>query len=238
MKLALDIGNSRTKWGLFTDDGWVDKGSWETAQWAQLTHLLQQHTPMQVMAAHVASNDVKVGITQCCATAHVPLQWVNPNTPTPLLRSRYDAEQLGADRWAALIGAHTFTQKNAVVVNAGTATTVDALSAEGEFLGGVILPGLTLMAAALAQGTAQLPHAQGQFTTLPVNTMDAITSGAILATVGAIERMAAALHERTQQPVICLLSGGAQEVLITRLNLPVLAVENLVLEGVARLMAD
>jgi type III pantothenate kinase len=124
------------------------------------------------------------------------------------------------------------------VVNAGTATTVDALSAEGEFLGGVILPGLTLMAAALAQGTAQLPHAQGQFTTLPVNTMDAITSGAILATVGAIERMAAALHERTQQPVICLLSGGAQEVLITRLNLPVLAVENLVLEGVARLMAD
>lgn len=125
-----------------------------------------------------------------------------------------------------------------MVVNAGTATTVDALSADGIFLGGFILPGLTLMTAALVQGTAQLPHHRGQFTELPLNTVDAMSSGAILATLGAIERMAATLHERTQQPVICVLSGGAQEELITRLNLPVLAVQNLVLEGVVRLMAD
>jgi len=237
MKLALDIGNSRTKWGLFTSEGWVDKGDWETTQWMQLASLLQR-TPAQVMAAHVADHAVKAGVTQCCAAAGVPLQWVNPNAPTPLLHSHYDTAQLGADRWAALIGARTLTQKNAVVVNAGTATTVDALSADGIFLGGFILPGLTLMTAALVQGTAQLPHDRGQFTELPLNTVDAMSSGAILATLGAIERMAATLHERTQQPVICVLSGGAQEELITRLNLPVLAVQNLVLEGVVRLMAD
>ena len=132
MKLALDIGNSRTKWGLFTSEGWVDKGDWETTQWMQLASLLQR-TPAQVMAAHVADHAVKAGVTQCCAAAGVPLQWVNPNAPTPLLHSHYDTAQLGADRWAALIGARTLTQKNAVVVNAGTAAVDFTLpSAPGE----------------------------------------------------------------------------------------------------------
>ena len=64
-----------------------------------------------------------------------------------------------------------------VVVNAGTAVTVDALTAQGVFLGGLILPGLALMARSLAAGTADLPLQPGRFQPFPVNSVDAIRSG-------------------------------------------------------------
>src|SRR5438552_2277587 len=66
--------------------------------------------------------------------------------------------QLGCDRFASLIGAHAlFPGQPLIVATCGTATTVDALSADGLFLGGMILPGLGLMASSLARNTAQLP---------------------------------------------------------------------------------
>ena len=116
--------------------------------------------------------------------------------------------QLGCDRFAAAIGAHALAPGQAVIVaNCGTATTIDAVTADGVFLGGMILPGLGLMASSLARNTAQLPQiAQGG--KLPSgfadNTDDAILSGLLAAQAGAIER-ACALHEAE----VCLISGGA-----------------------------
>ena len=95
---------------------------------------------------------------------------------------------------------------------------------------GLILPGLALMRAALARNTADLPHAAGHYRPLPTNTDDAIVSGAIHATLGAIERMRATLGD----DVLCLLSGGAAGELAPHLELPQRQVDNLVLEGLAR----
>ena len=117
-----------------------------------------------------------------------------------------------------------------VVVMAGTATTVDALDGEGRFRGGLLLPGLALMRAALARNTAGLPHAAGHYQSIPTNTDDAIVSGAIHATLGAIERMRATLGE----DALCLLSGGAAGELVPHLELPQRQIDNLVLEGLAR----
>ena len=80
------------------------------------------------------------------------------------VRSSYaEPAQLGADRWAALIGARRRYAGPCAVVNAGTTMTVDALSAEGIFLGGFIVPGLELMREALARNTAQLKAQDGRF---------------------------------------------------------------------------
>ena len=93
-------------------------------------------------------------------------------------------EQLGADRWAALVAArlraHTTDLFPApvVVVNAGTAVTIDTLDADGRFRGGVILPGLRLMLRALADHTSCLKSAPGTYQDDPVNTADALYSGA------------------------------------------------------------
>ncbi len=241
MQLALDIGNSRIKWGLRQQGHWHGTGTLPTASWPMLESLLREHHPLtQVLATEVAGPQVAAGVAQCCESAGVPLHWVHAQAKAGGVVNRYETpQQLGSDRWAALIGAHAFTSEPAVVVCAGTATTVDALTAEGEFLGGVILPGLALMAEALDTGTASLTaHPPGHFTALPRSTADAIATGQILATVGAIEQIALSLQSQQHQPVVCVLSGGHGPRLLPHLERPVVFVEYLVLEGLARLMSD
>jgi type III pantothenate kinase len=241
MQLALDIGNSRIKWGLRHQGQWHGTGSMPTPSWPTLATLLRDHQPLtRVLATLVAGPEVASGVEACCAKAGVPLHWVRAEASAGGVTNRYESpQQLGPDRWAALIGAHALTDQPAVVVCAGTATTVDALSAEGEFLGGIILPGLSLMTQALRTGTAGLSaESDGLFTAFPRTTLDAIATGRILATVGAIDRMARSLQSRQPQPVVCVMSGGHGPLLLTHLDLPVVAVEYLVLEGLARLMSD
>jgi type III pantothenate kinase len=139
---------------------------------------------------------------------------------------------LGADRWAALIGARALHHGDCLVVLCGTATTIDLLTADGHFQGGLILPGLAMMRDALASGTADLPAAPGRFAELPRNTFDAIASGAVQATVGAIERMFRQL-DAARDP-LCLISGGAAGAVPPRLTFAHRAVDSLVLEGLAR----
>src|SRR5262249_23605759 len=135
-------------------------------------------------------------------------------------------ERLGSDRWAALIGARALHPGAAVVVNAGTATTADMLSADGTFLGGIVFPGVEMMKRALAQGTAGLPLAHGRLVSEPRSTDDAIETGCLLAQAGAIERLCAHMGP----DALCLVSGGETERLAPSLRVPVKVVDNLVLE--------
>jgi type III pantothenate kinase len=179
----------------------------------------------------VAGKAIRRRIEALAAGLGRPLDWLTSSAAACGVSNGYDNPgQLGADRWAALIGARSLHAGAAIVVMAGTATTIDALDGDGRFRGGLILPGLALMRAALARNTADLPHAAGHYRPLPTNTDDAIVSGAIHATLGAIERMRATLGMDT----LCLLSGGAAGKLAPHLELPLRQVDNLVLEGLAR----
>jgi type III pantothenate kinase len=139
-------------------------------------------------------------------------------------------EQLGSDRWAALIAAWQYVQGACLVVNCGTATTVDALSAKGEFLGGLILPGVSLMQRSLATNTAQLIEESGSLQDFPRNTADAIHSGMLRATVGAIRHQFDLLRAR-EGTVRCLIDGGSAGVVRAHLGLPSEQLDNLVLRG-------
>jgi type III pantothenate kinase len=110
--------------------------------------------------------------------------------------------------------------------------TVDALSAEGIFLGGFIVPGYTLMREALARNTAMLELRDGAFSFFPDNTDDAISSGALNALAGAIERMSGYLGETGESDPIVILSGGDAPALAPLLNVPPRLVDNIVLDGV------
>jgi type III pantothenate kinase len=138
--------------------------------------------------------------------------------------------QLGSDRFAAAIGARfLYPGQKLVVATCGTATTVDAVDGAGVFLGGMILPGLGLMAASLARNTAQLPQVP-EHATLPAgfadNTDDAILAGCINAQAGAIERACAQLTAD-----LCLLSGGAARYVAPALAVPHRLIDNIVLLG-------
>ena len=227
MILCLDAGNTRLKCGLFDGKRWRMQGALDYEAFDDLVAELSE-VPKRIVACNVAGEAVRQRIEVLAARLGCPLDWLTSSASACGVSNAYDTPaQLGADRWAALIGARSLHAGPAVVVMAGTATTVDALDAEGRFLGGLILPGLALMRTALARNTAGLPHAAGHYRSLPTNTDDAIVSGAIHATLGAIERMCATLGE----DALCLLSGGAAGELAPHLERPLRQVDNLVLEG-------
>lgn len=167
------------------------------------------------------------------AGRHADVLWLHASAQACGVRNAYARpEQLGADRWAALIGARGLLASACLVVCAGTATTVDLLAADGEFRGGLIFPGFDLMRAALAGNTAQLPLAEGEFKSLPRNTLDAIVSGCLQAQVGGIERMFAGIA--SEPGAVCLLTGGGAARLSPHLNIPLQLTDNLILDGLLR----
>jgi type III pantothenate kinase len=153
------------------------------------------------------------------------------------------APTLGADRWAAVVAAWHRYHQAILVVNAGTAITLDAISQNGEFLGGSIMPGLYLMRASLTNNTTLLKVEEGDWQAFPTNTSDAIQSGMLNAVVGAIKLTRKRLEKYSQNPPLLLLSGGDAEIIAKALALQisnldkkqVIITQNLVLQGLALL---
>lgn len=235
MILCLDCGNTRLKWGLRDNGNWAAHGALAHDEIAQIgSRLPAGAVPQTLVGCNVAGVERAAQIE---AALGMPVRWIAAQPEQCGVINGYDNPQsLGADRWAALVGAHTLHPRAALVVLAGTATTVDVLHADGRFEGGLILPGLGMMADALASSTAQLPRTPGEYRLLPRNTRDAIASGAIHATLGAIERMFARLS--SDRSAVCLLAGGAADALQPHLDLPTHRIDALVLEGLASIAAE
>ncbi len=230
MILAVDAGNSRIKWGMHNGT-WLSLGTAVHAELYSLRDTWQNlPTPDCVVIANVAGEKIGAALQQLINDFNAKVHWVSARSFQCGVRNSYTMpSQLGADRWAAAIAAWHLCNEACVVVNAGTAVTVDILSAEGVFLGGLIIPGISLMRESLAKNTAVLKFEHGEFKPFPVNTADAIESGAVQALCGAIESMRSAL--RAGKAPQCLLSGGNAKDLVPHLNPPVKVLDNLVLEG-------
>lgn len=235
--LAIDAGNTRTKWGLSDGARWLRQSWVENAQAHTLDSAFATLAePERIIVSSVASAAVAGRISAALARFKAVPRWVRSERSQCGVTSGYgDAHQLGPDRWAALIGAWHLFHGPCVVVNAGTAMTVDALSHEGVFLGGFIVAGIDLMRAALAQNTANLNLGAGEFSYFPDNTADAIMSGAINALVGSVTRMQKFMLETIHADPLIVLSGGAASLLAPHLNERVELVDNLVLEGLLRI---
>ncbi len=235
MMLCLDSGNTRLKWALMEDDQWTAGGALLPAELGQLASSVKAFpSPTRIIGCNVAGT-ARAQEIETALSGEV--LWIAPVRQQCGVTNGYDApEKLGADRWAALVGARALHRGDALVILAGTATTIDVLDAHGRHHGGLILPGLDMMAKALASGTADLPAAKGCYQPQPRNTHDAIVSGAIHATLGAIRRMFDTLAEK--RGATCLVSGGAAEALLNQLDLPNRRIDNLVLEGLACIAAE
>jgi type III pantothenate kinase len=232
--VAIDAGNTRIKWGVHDGTAWIERGVLPTADAASLGDVVGQWPAQaRVVLCNVAGAAVGETLSSHLAGRHADRVWLHASAGVCGVRNAYARpEQLGADRWAALIGARGRLAAACLVVCAGTATTVDLLDADGEFRGGLILPGFDLMRAALAGNTAQLPLAEGEFRSVPRNTADAIVSGCLHAQAGAVERMFAAIAN--EPGAVCLLTGGGAARLAPHLNIPLKLADNLILDGLLR----
>jgi type III pantothenate kinase len=243
--LLVDAGNTRVKWAL-ADRGaapgvWLASGA-ALRNAGELDALGDAWRGQPVAAAllcNVAGDATRQALEAqlqlAFGQALPPSDWFRSAPEAGGLRNGYrNPQQLGADRFAAAIGARALYPDEALlVVTCGTATTVDAVTPDGTFLGGMILPGLDLMARSLAAGTAQLPRVAEGFNRLAPfadNTADAIASGCMAAQAGAIERAAAALTA-SHGAARCVVSGGAGALVASALTLPATRIENLTLIG-------
>lgn len=248
MLLLVDAGNTRIKWALVdrstrnpVPGNWHRSGSVARTEAAQLIQAWRGFKVGRVLLSNVAGPDMRDQLEQAVlralGTKPVAIEWFASVATLGGVRNRYlNPAQLGCDRFAAMIGAHAlFPNRHLVVATCGTATTVDAVNADGDFVGGMILPGLGLMASSLAKNTAQLPQVALQTSlTHPFanNTDAAIVSGCLAAQAGAIERaMAAHANAHPDGKVSCILAGGAADLIAPHLSIAYERVDNLVLIG-------
>ncbi|WP_374592801.1 type III pantothenate kinase [Aquabacterium sp.] len=250
--LVMDIGNTRLKWGVYSEPRpgaeYLAGGAvvleeidhLARDQWADLSH------PQQMLGCAVAGDGVKRRVEEQLEIWRLKPQWVSSQAQAAGVINRYEhPSRLGADRWAAIVGArhrvlaHVRASgqepRPAVVVMVGTAVTVDAIDAQGRFLGGLILPGFGLMLKALELGTAGLKVPSGEVRDFPRNTSDALMSGGAEAIAGAVERMVARMARQFGSQPHLLMSGGAAPKLAPSIEQPLEVVEHLIFEGLLQL---
>ena len=247
--LAIDIGNTRLKWALYSAPtpgaGLVDHGA---AYLEAIDDLAESAWPKlpahsSMLGCCVAGEGIRRRVEAQLEIWDVEPRWVVPSASACGVTNGYDhPNRLGVDRWVALIGArHRLlargTPRPALVVMVGTAVTVDALDGDGRFLGGLILPGYGLMLRALEMGTAGLKAPTGEAVDFPTNTSDALMSGGSDAIAGAVERMHRKLQRHTGEVPALIMSGGASVKLDSSTELHAEMVDTLIFDGLLQLQA-
>lgn len=229
--LLIDQGNTRTKFGR------VHRGRVQriavvpTAEAASAVAAL----PLEgvTAAAGVSSaGPARDALTAALAVHDVPIRWIVSAHAGGLRLSYREPARLGADRYAAMRGAWAEVGDAVVVIDAGTAITIDALDAHACQCAALLLPGFGLQRAALARGTAAVrPRATQRLQLAARDTDGAVEAGLWTAALGALDRVVAAV-----QPTLVLATGGDAPLLVRRWQgpVPIRHRPELVLAGVWR----
>ena len=274
--LLIDIGNSRIKWRIVDprldwpqhDDAAAISASDVSGSLAlcDLSQLAQRFGATRIAAldsvhmSNVAGAEVEIATRTAISTSwgDVPVHSLIPDAAQCGVINGYrDKPQLGADRWAAMLGAHALSAGGHLLVcSFGTATTIDLLliadheTKRASFDGGLILPGFDAMRRALARDTARLPLAEGEVFDFATRTDDAIASGIVAAQAGAVTRSVhnararIAIKDRDRgapRPLSLMLAGGVAKAMAAHLDgldAPLRIVPDLVLRGLHAIAYD
>ena len=247
MRLLLDMGNSRLKSAVLSKErelsgfefkSYADQKPIETL----LEHLDSYDAIDSITLVSVLGNEFRQQVVELIDQRGISLCWVVSQAKAHGVINHYrQPEQLGSDRFVALVGARkAFPQYSCVVVDCGTAVTIDALNKRGEFCGGVIIPGLSLWSDSLIKRAGQLNEHQIKDTKLFArDTAQGIGSGSIFGLTSAIEgiflKMTKELVQKKQSNngVKLVICGGDAELISKYSQLTVELMPHLVLMGLA-----
>ena len=225
--LLIDLGNTRCK-AAWRVDGGIELIGGDT-DLARLLGAVEQ-APDRVWLSSVAGESATRAVQAWCAEHWgCPLIEVTVERFLEHLPTQYAVDQLGVDRWLALLACTRAGHAPAVVVDCGTAITIDVLSAQGEHAGGYILPGFELMRGALLEATAIRVQGNSEAGGLPRNTASAIAQAGPAAVAALVDSLA----EASEGMVI--LGGGGSGELAGCLQAPSTCLQQLVLRGLAAL---
>jgi type III pantothenate kinase len=248
--LLLDVGNSRLKWGILDDGeihrtGHISQEKIRDQGLSALTSKLPRRVDV-VRASNVAGASFATRLSgvvglHCNADIHFAR---SEKRGWGVTNSYGRPRLLGVDRWVAMIGAWADAQSACLIVDAGTAVTLDAIDDDGMHLGGQIIPGVETMLDSLSSATSDIPHVKapakissGDLKMFGHSTATAVQEGAQNAIVGAIDRAFRTLQSNAYEPTIILTGGGASRILgaleATPAHRP-----NLTLQGLAHMLEN
>ncbi|MGM0565048.1 MAG: type III pantothenate kinase [Pseudomonadota bacterium] len=207
LKLLLDLGNTRLKWWLADGEALLRGGALVPGTEAGNFRALPLEGVTEAWVSVVGNATLLSALSDRLAWAGVDLRYIDTAREVGLVHCYEYPEQLGVDRWLAVLAARCHLPGASLVVDAGTATTLDVIDAEGRHRGGLILPGLWTMRESLHRRTAQLPEASGSRTALGENTDEAIAAGTLRAQVATIESVYREWEEQLGA-LCCLVTGG------------------------------
>ena len=246
--LLMDVGNSRIKWGVLEDGeirrtGHISQERIRSQGLQVLTTRIPRRID-EVFASNVAGTTFAtrlsgvIGMHCGCDVRFARSArrgWGVTNSYT-------QPRRMGVDRWVAMLGAWAEVGGACLVVDAGTAMTIDAIDDEGQHLGGQIIPGVATMANALASATSDIPAVRpapgrggadlGMFGR---NTAAAVREGAQNAVAGAVDRAIRTLQSNAHDPVVVLTGGDSSRILNALCETP-LHRPHLVLQGLAHML--
>lgn len=243
--LLFDIGNTRVKWGVLTDDrigrtGSIDHDTLHEKGFAALTVRLPKSVD-RVIASNVGGTtfatrlSAVIGIHCDCNIHFVRSE----RSGFGLTNAYAEPRQFGVDRWVGMIGARAEFSSALCVIDAGSAITIDAIDKSGKHLGGIIVPGVDLIGSGFLNNANVVP-APGRSVRLPApglglfakNTHSAVYNGALSAACGAIEHSVRTLRAAGQRPKLILTGGDASRIL-KQVEGKYIHRPNLVLQGLA-----
>jgi len=160
---------------------------------------------------------------------------IGDSVPLPIDLTITEKKQVGVDRVCAAAAAYEKIQSACAVIDFGTATTVDLVNDDGEFLGGAILPGVHLQLRALADHTALLPDVQPGFPELPYgrNTTEAMQTGVCRGMAGAVRNIVEGYATSLNHWPQVVATGGDVELLSEHCDFLDILVKDLTLHGIA-----
>ncbi len=237
MKLIIDIGNTRCKWAIFDGKKLIETHFADEFDPELVAHIISEHR--EITDAILSSvREIRTESRDMLVEHSDYLIELNHHTPTPIVNKYKSPETLGLDRLAAAIGAASFFPDQALlVIDAGTAITIDIINRSNEYLGGNISPGIETRFKALHQFTGKLPlvHLQDDFQTIGENTESAIRAGV---QQGVIYELQSYIdhYQNEYKAIETVLTGGHASFLFKHFGSQVKLIDNLTLIGLNEIL--
>jgi len=241
MILLIDSGNTAIKWAFVIDEQFqemsrlIPSSENLAEQLHRITTSKQNNKVQAIYISNVAGVNREKELSAWCLEVYQiePVYAFVSHEFNGLVNAYNPFEKLGVDRWLALIAANDCFVGPICVVDIGTAVTIDAIDDKKHYIGGVILPGLSLMRQSLQQNTDAIGSMQDRIDTniFAKNTEQAVSSGSSLAIAATVDKMVDKLRIHTNKSVTCVLTGGDALRVQSYLSYPIEAVPDLVLKG-------
>lgn len=232
MILDIDVGNSFVKWRAVTELGSTQRGSQSTPS------VVREGLDLSVIDAVTYARLSSVGDVSIIEILRQQIANTFHIEPRMAVVSRYaggvqcgyrSEEELGIDRWLAVVSAYSKFKRSLIVADLGSAITLDVVNDDGQHLGGYILPGLSLMRESLDRGTVQVSANDNMDDAIAPanNTSAAVNRGSLFAVIATIEKLA----QRHQ--ALLVLTGGDANLIKGVLNIDALYERDLVIDGLS-----